>query len=191
MSKPVPAPIPAEVLQAKLQQFANEDNLAREAGASPRPGAVADAFALQPKIKVGKYDIRPIYDVDFEFLKELENPFESFAVGLKMDIDAFVPRGLVAWQIFWVLTQDPEEIEKALSDPERGVKWANAQARAEFGRCQMPALLQLYTAFVHQLQVFAGAMIGHAGAEDPKASAAEEGAGKSRPPLSSAAPLTD
>lgn len=155
-----------------------EDQAAELALATPRPGPLRDVFSSQPDIKVGKYTIRPFYDLDFEWLQELEHPFASFAVGNTKELEDFVPRGPKGWQLFWLMTNKIEDIEAVFASG--GVKEVNKLARGEFGSYQLGALFKLYEAVVKQLTTYASSVVGYGPAETE--SDDKEASGKVPPP---------
>lgn len=136
-----------------------EDKAAEIAVASARPGPLADVFALQQDIMVGKYKVRPFFDLDFEFLHELEHPFASFAVGNTKELEDFIPRGPKAWQLFYLLTNPVEDVEAQFKA--EGADGIRAKAKAEFSRYQLGAMFKLYEATVKQLTVYASSVVGY------------------------------
>jgi len=140
-----------------------ESQAAAIAIATPRPGALADVFKSQPDIEVGKYKVRPFYDLDFEFLQELSHPFSTFAVGDTKEIDEFVPRGPKAWQLFWIMTTPVTDVEALFKSG--GIKGVQEASRAEFGQYQLGALFSLYKAVVSQLMIYAKSVVGYSAIE--------------------------
>jgi hypothetical protein len=140
-----------------------ESQAAAIAIATPRPGVLADVFKTQPDIEVGKYKVRPFYDLDFEFLQELGHPFATFAVGDTREIDEFVPRGPKAWQLFWIMTTPVVEVEALFKSG--GVKGVEDASRAEFGQYQLGALFSIYKAVVSQLMIYAKSVVGYSASE--------------------------
>lgn len=177
-----------ERIAATVRQQRAEDEAGREAAAVALPGPLANAFAPQPLIMVGKYSVRPIYDVDFEFFQHLGHPFAAFAVGNTSELESFVPSGKHAWNLFWILTTPVDEVDDAFSDLERGQKWVEAEARREFSRYQIGALFALYRAVVQQITSYAKTVLEYAPETGGLAEEAKEAAAASRPP--SGEPLT-
>ena len=123
-----------------------EDNAGRRAAAEPLPGPLRDAFAIQPNITVGPFSVRPFYDIDFEFLALLQHPLHKMMTANEGD---FVPRGPHAWELCWIMTRDPDEVEAVVK--EGGVDKLRASARKEFGKMRLPALGEISKAIVAQL----------------------------------------
>jgi hypothetical protein len=86
----------------------------------------------------------------------------------------------MAWQLFWVMTHTPEEVDALLAS---GGKDALAKAaKAEFSLKSLGALLALYHAVVKQLSTYAQAVVGYGAAEDPTAKDDDKGKAKTSPP---------
>lgn len=179
----VKGPSEAEI-QERLDDYKVLDMAGAEAEAAALPGASLAAFAPVQDVVVGPYRIRPVYDVDFEFLTHLGHLFANFAQGNTEGFKGFVPRGQEAWTLFWLFTNPPEEVEKALADPERGVEWVRAQAKAQFDRNNLAKNLVLYRGIVQQMMVYAGVAIRY----EPVGSATEEGAAAPNPTASQQPP---
>jgi hypothetical protein len=163
-------PIDKKLVEEQRRQQL-EDMAAAEAASTPRPGASARVFAAQQSIQVGPFSVMPFYDVHFEWLQELGHPFATCAVGDTKAFEDFVPRGALAWQLFWLLTTPLEEVEAAMAD----VPAAKAAARKKFGSHQLGALFEIYRAVVKQFEVYASSVVGYApaGTEKDKKGAAE------------------
>ena len=171
-----------EQIAATARQQRAEDEAGREAAAVALPGPLANAFAPQPLIRVGKYSVRPIYDVDFEFFQHLEHPFAAFAVGSTSELENFVPSGKHAWNLFWLLTRPVDGADAAMSDPNRGPKWVAAEARREFSRYQIGALFAIYKAVVEQITSYAKTVLEYAPETGGLADDVKEAAEAKRPP---------
>lgn len=146
-------------IAAKVREQRLEDQAAKIALATPRPGPLRDVFASQQDIKVSKYSVRPFFDVDFEYLQELDHPLANCAVGNIEDLESFIPRGPKAWQLFWLMTTPVVEVDKAFVAG--GPEAVKAAARAEFSKYQLGALYALYQAVVKQLLVYASSVVGY------------------------------
>ena len=166
----------------KVAKQSAEDAAGRTAAALALPGPLVDIFAPQPEIQVGKYSVRAFYDADFEFLQLLGHPFAAFAVGQTGELETFVPRGPIAWQLFWLMTRPVTEAEAAFQDKAKGVDWIKADARREFGNYQLGALFTLYKAVVKQLTIYASSVVGYGAADTGEAKDGEEAASSQRPP---------
>lgn len=147
-------------LAAKIQQEKQESSAANRAAIIPLPGPLADAFSLHPDIIVGNWKVRPFYDVDVELLAAVKHPlYEYLLAGLEgRECDAkYVPRGPKAWLAAWIFTREPEEAEKGIIDGS-----AEAKAKAEFGKLQLRALVDLNSAIVKQCSRYSETMIAYA-----------------------------
>ena len=172
-------------IRATLVQQQKEDAIGKVAASLALPGPLLDVFAPQPPIVVGKYTVRPFFDADFEYLQILKHPFAAFAVGRTTELEAFVPRGPEAWQLFWIMTNQVETVDAEFANHgEAGVK---AAAKREFGSYQLGALFAIYKAVVQQLTVYASSVVGY-GPADTGVEGEEGGGKKQLPP--SGAPLT-
>jgi len=162
---------------AKRQKL--EDQAARIALAAARPGPLRDVFASQQDIKVGKYAVRPFFDLDFEFLSELEHPFASFAVGNTKELEEFVPRGPQAWQLFYIMTKPVAEVDaEFIAGGPAAIK---AAARKEFAQYQLGGLFALYQAVVKQLTTYASSVVGFDSQEAPDKKEDEKEAANATP----------
>src|SRR4051812_21874860 len=106
-----------EDIKQHLHQKRVEDELGRAAASTPMPGPMADAFAIQPNIKVGPYDIRPFYDFDFEVLQLINHPlYRTMAAARagKEVPDEFFPSGQAAWSLAWIMTTNPDDVEQMI-----------------------------------------------------------------------------
>lgn len=143
-----------EEIQKGVARQRLEDEAAKRALSTPLPGAALDAFAILPDIAVGKYNVRPFYDIDFEFLSALEHPLHKMMVngmnGVKAD-DGFFPRGPMAWELAFIFTRTPDEVETAFK---KGIAFVKEQAKSEFSRYQLGALTQLSEAVIKQMSLF-------------------------------------
>jgi hypothetical protein len=136
-----------------VKRQAVEDEAAKRALSTPFPGALRDAFAIQPDIKVGKYNVRPFYDIDFEFLSALEHPLHKLMVnginGVKVE-DNFFPRGPMAWELAFIFTRSIDDVEAAFK---KGIPSVKEEAKKEFSRYQIAALTQLSEAVIRQMSL--------------------------------------
>lgn len=163
MSNPKPmAPLVGgeieERIAAHLQNIDKNDRILRRAAATPLPGPMAEAFALDQDIVVGQYRVRAFVDIDFEFLAALHHPLDAmFKDVMEGRVDAeglppsqMLPTGAAAWQAYWIMTRSVDEVEEMLSKP-GGDKELTAAAKKEFGRYQTKHLVQLYKAVLEQI----------------------------------------
>lgn len=171
-------------IQQTLDKQFKEDQAGRVASAVPLPGALADVFALHQDIEVGRWSVRPFYDIDFEFLQNLRHPL--FGTLMKQagqfagEVEEFTPRGEHAWTLCWMLTRRPEVTEGYLSAT-GGDKKLLADARKEFGMLQYRALEAVVKAAVTQMTNYWNPVISYGPAAEKGESAAAQ-----NPPSSAA-----
>lgn len=171
-------PTEAEMKETvRLQRL--EDQAAAIAIATPNPGALAGVFATRKDIAVGKYSVRPFYDRDFELLQELGHPFAKAATGDTAIIADFVPRGELAWQLYWIMTRPLKEVVAKFK--EVGAEGVKEMAAAEFGEYQLGALFALYMPVLTQITLCAESVIGYGAADTGEAKDAQ-GASTVPPP---------
>jgi len=189
MSNPVP---PSVLEQAKkyaeqrVVQNAVEDSAGRAALATPLAGATADAFAPQPSITVGKYEVRSFVDVDFEFLQWLEHPlYKMMTSGLEgkqaEDAGGFMPRGAVAWQLCYIMTRPARETAALFR--KGGVQAVKDAAQDEMGEHTIGGLNSLCEASLKQMTIYWSTVIKYEAAEMPTGDGEAKTA---NPPLSAA-----
>ena len=178
-------------IKATRQQQKLVDQAATAAVGMALPGPAADAFALNPSIQVGKYSVRPIFDVDFEYFQMLKHPFASVAAGQSEELEKFVPRGPSGWVLFYVLTNPPEYIESILTGKD-GVEDLHRCAKHEFGQYRLAALFSLYSAVIEQFKIFANMAVPYVANVTEEKDEAAKGAASAAPKdaNSSATPLT-
>ena len=162
LSKPAD-PILEQVRQEAERQR-KEDEMACEALAEPLPGPLKDAFAMQQDIEVGRWKVRPFYDIDFEFLSLLGHPLYHMmkaAMSGKDYNEAVnqIPRGPEAWELAWILTRDTDEVELAVK--KGGGQAVKDAAKKEFGKLQFPAIVGLVKAAFSQLSIYWGTVISY------------------------------
>ncbi len=149
----------ADALAAKIVREAQEkDALTRQACATPFPGAAGDVFGVPPDVVVGRWKVRPFYDVDVEILKSIEHPLYAAMVAGMQGKDpevSFVPRGPDAWLLCWMLTRTPDDAELLLA----GKDPVFPEARREFGRLQLAAIGQLVDACLRQMALYSGTVL--------------------------------
>jgi len=157
MNKPNPNLLSPEI-EAKVAEMATKtqavDQQAAGALAEPLPGPTRDIFALAQDIKVGKWSVRPFYDLDFVLLEELQHPMANIMKATMSGEevkDDYIPSGRTAWQLFWMMTRPPEETEMLLADNKQNELFE--LARAEFGKLSFAALVMLYKAVVRQIGI--------------------------------------
>ena len=135
-------------LAAKLEQAKAERESTVAANAVPLPGALADAFSPQQDIVVGKYKVRPFYDIDFEILQMCDHPLAKMALGGERYGEKIQDlRGQSAWLACWLLTHDVDEVDTLAQAGKEAVQKA---ARKEFGRLQLGGLLEISKAVLEQ-----------------------------------------
>lgn len=142
--------------EQKIAQAQKESELLKRAATTPLPGPTRDIFKAAADIPVGPWKVRPIYDLDFTLLEEMNHPVakmmqDSFAG--KEGGEEYIPKGPTAWILFWMFTRPVEEMELAVSDLENEMPLAHQKARAEFGRQPFKVLLELYKAVVKQIEI--------------------------------------
>ena len=150
------------------------------AAAVPFPGPTRDVFAVPDWIPVGKWRVRPFFDMDFEVLQSLNHPLYDQLTKEMAGQEAaqFVPRGPDAWVLFWMFTHEPEELDALVKVGQDALRVA---AKNTFGRCSFGALLQLYQAVVRQIAVFSGTAVAFGAPSD---NTGEEAKADSNPPRS-------
>jgi len=145
-------------IEAKVAEMAAQtqavDQQAAGALAEPLPGPTKDIFAVAQDIKVGKWNVRPFYDLDFVLLEELQHPMANIMKATMSGEevkDDYIPSGSTAWQLFWIMTRPPEETEALLAENKLGelIKLS----RAEFGKLSFAVLVKLYEAVVRQIGI--------------------------------------
>lgn len=148
-----------EQLQQAIVERVRQENAADDAGkralAEPLPGPLRDAWALPDSIKVGPYEVRPFYDIDFEFLSLIQHPLYKEMLASQSGKEAaeeFFPRGPAAWELCWIMTRSVDDVEAAIKLGGR-VALA-AAAKKEFSMKQLSALMQLVTAATRQMSVY-------------------------------------
>jgi hypothetical protein len=143
--------VPADQIRAERERRA----AVNQANAAAMPGPVADAFAIMPDIEVGKYKVRPFYDIDFELLASLEHPLER--ILREQDSGTAVPfRGQAGWDLCWLLTHTPDECEEAVKD-----KSLHAKAKAGFSRMPLSGIMAIVQAVYKQLDAFWSPMLSY------------------------------
>jgi hypothetical protein len=157
MNKSNPALLSPEI-EAKVAEMAAQtkatDKAAAHALAEPLPGPTRDIFAVAQDILVGKWRVRPFYDLDFVLLEELNHPVAKIMKASMSGEDAkddYIPSGKSAWQLFWVMTRPPETTEAILAND--NISELNTLARGEFGKLSFAALVKLYEAVVKQIGI--------------------------------------
>ncbi len=147
--------------EQKAQELLQKDGPMRRAEATALPGPLADAFALAPNIVVGPFSVRPVFDIDFEFLSVLKHPLDTMVKDLlqqEKPTAMFLPTGPAAWQAFWIFTHSVDEVENLLASPE-GVEQLNHMARKQFGRLSTAAMVELFKAVMTQVQISSSTVV--------------------------------
>lgn len=142
--------------EQKIAQAAAETETIKRAAATPLPGPTRDIFKTLPDIVVGRWKVRPIYDIDFVTLAELNHPISTLmedSIAGAGKSDGYLPKGPTAWILFWIMTRDPDAYYE--TTPEE----AQREARAEFGRQPFVVLMELYKAVVRQIEISTSAEV--------------------------------
>jgi len=147
-----------EAILAKTQAVAEEREIIAQANATPLPGALRDAFAAQQDIKVGKYSVRPFYDMDFEILQMLDHPLAKMALGGEKYGERIQDlRGINSWTVCFMLTHDVDEVDEL---SQKGAEAFQRAARKEFGRLQLGGLLEINKAILEQFGRYFSTVVG-------------------------------
>lgn len=144
--------------QAKIEAAAKEKAIAAQANSTPLPGALRDAFSPQQDIVVGKYKVRPFYEIDFEILQMCDHPLAKMALGGEKYGEKLQDlRGQVAWTACWLLTHDVDEVDEISA---KGVEAVQKAARREFGRLQLGGVIEISKAVIEQYVRYFSTVIG-------------------------------
>lgn len=137
-----------ETNQDKVMEFMARDRASRDA----LPGPVEDAFAINPSIKVGPHTVRPVYDIDFLFLKMFEHPLHEYMLSQdKKDADIAI-RGERMWELCYLFTRSVDDVEEVLK---HGVDVFRENAKEEFGKKYgLAALLAIASAIFSQFTIY-------------------------------------
>lgn len=145
-------------LVEKIEQAKQDREIAAQANATPLPGALRDAFSPQQDIVVGKYKVRPFYDLDFEILQMVDHPLARMALGGDKYGEKIQDlRGQSAWVACWLLTHDVDEVDTIAQNGKEAVQKA---ARKEFGRLQLGGLLEISKAVLEQFGRYFSTVVG-------------------------------
>lgn len=150
-------------LAEKLAQAKADGEATAAANAVPLPGALRDAFSPCQDIPVGKYKVRPFYDLDFEILQMCDHPLAKMALGGERygeKIQDF--RGKSAWLACWILTHSVDEVDEL---SQQGASAVHAAARKEFSRLQLGGLLEISKAVLEQFGRYFATVVGLVAAE--------------------------
>lgn len=146
---------PVEVIEQDLARRGKEGQVALAAASVPLPGPAADAFTVVPDVPVGPYKVRPFYDIDWEFLKALDHPwYHIMSASLQQQESsvAFVPMGQPVWDLAFVFTNSPDDVEAWFKS--EGKDGVQAEARKQFSRLRLPALKALTEAISYQQNIY-------------------------------------
>ena len=160
----------AEAIKAKAHEHQERMSVVAEANATPMPGALADAFKIAPEIVVGNYRVRPFYDIDFEFLQQLNHPLHEIIVASqagKPFEKELLPVGQPARELCFIFTREPEVTEELIT--KGNGDFAHA-AKKEFGRMQFQGMNAILTAIQKQMVAYWGPVIGYGEEETEGAS---------------------
>ena len=149
--------LPPEVF-VKLEEARQESVIVNQANATPLPGALRDAFSPQQDIVVGKYVVRPFYDLDFEILQQIDHPLAKMAMGGEKFGEKIQDlRGQSAWSICWLLTHDVDEVDDMAS---KGAEAVIKASRKEFSRLQLGGILEITKAVLDQFSRYFSTVVG-------------------------------
>ncbi len=175
-----------EQIQAKLDQQFAEDDAGKKAASTPLPGPAAVAFAIDPNITLHGVSLRPVLDCDFEFLQFLDHPLHKMiSAGLRgvEESEQFIPRGPHAWELIFLLSNDPDKIESLIADGK-----LKAEAKKAFSRKPMFQIMALANAAITQFNRSWEPVVGFGSPGEKKE---EEANGKPNPTESSGQQSTD
>lgn len=161
-------------IAAKVAEQAESDALGKQAAVNPFPGPLGDVFAVPASIPVGKWSVRPFYDLDVELLKFLNHPlYQDMTAGMRGEepSSGFVSRGPDAWILAWIMTRDTDAAEALLANR----KQCEDEARREFGKLRLPAIAQIVEACVRQMGLYSSTSLQYGAAE-------QKGEGEQNPP---------
>lgn len=180
--KPAGIQLPQEVLQRQAEQEM-EDQAGRISATVALPGATFDAFAPQPNIRVGKFEVRPFYDADYEWLQVLDHPLQktmaSAMDGKKNEESNPIIRGPQAWELCWMMTTPVEEVDAAFA---KGVEEVRRLAREKCKLFRIAQMQLLITAIYEQASIYWSPVIGYDTKVEKKEG--EAAAPQANPPLS-------
>jgi hypothetical protein len=150
-------------LAEKIDQAKQNNEATVQANAIPLPGALRDAFSPQQDIVVGKYKVRPFYDIDFEILQMCDHPLAKMALGGEKYGEKIQDlRGKPAWVACWLLTHDVDEVDTISQNGKDAVVKV---ARKEFGRLQLGGLVEIGKAVQEQFGRYFSTVVGLVAAE--------------------------
>lgn len=148
--------IPVDVL--RQNQIVKSANAA--AMAEPLPGPVREVVSSRAQVRVGNYVVRECMDCDIEYLSLLEHPMNGLRLEMAARPDAKFEdlwvefekthnyRGPMAWQICYLLTHDPDEIDRVFEKD--GLNGIRECARKQFSRLRPAELMALTPACLVQ-----------------------------------------
>ncbi len=148
----------------RLAEFQSEQPLITTANSTPLPGALRNAFKINPDIQVDKYTIRPVVDRDVEFLQELEHPLYRHVMGSVQNVIGEIIRGRPAWQLCYLFTHPFREVKALFKSG--GASAVNQAAEDEFDSFGLGALLEIVTAVMKQMEIYWEPVIGHKAADE-------------------------
>jgi hypothetical protein len=172
-------------IKALTEQALAEAQAGREAAMTPLPGPLKDVFAPCQNLKVGPWEIRPVYDADLETLLAWDHPFVKFLVSMLSGVEAkdYIPRGQDAWTLFWAFTHSPEELDAYAQQPD-GKQKVEQLARKQFRHLTLPQCMKLSEAVMMQVGVLASTGIGYT---EPTENEVREDPGSPAVPLTASA----
>lgn len=145
-------------LLEKIEQAKQEKEILAQANSTPMPGALRDAFSPQQDIIVGKYSVRPFYDLDFEILQQIDHPLAKMALGGERYGEKIQDlRGQSAWAACWLLTHSVDEVDEMSANGHEAVLKAS---RKEFSRLQLGGLLEISKAVLEQFGRYFSTVVG-------------------------------
>ena len=153
---------------AKVADVAEKREAAAEAMATPLPGPLADAFAIAPEIKVGKYSVRAFLEGDFELLHALNHPLYDMLIatfsGKTTEVD-YMNRGPKAWELCALFTTSFDEAEKMISDGT-----LKDVAQKEYKKQPTAVVVKLHNAIIKQVMLASSTAIAYGSSEDGEGS---------------------
>lgn len=166
------------VAAQKIARAEAESAALKQAAVTALPGPTRDIFAPAPEIVVGRWKVRPFYDLDFTTLELLQHPVsemmkKALASGAS-PTEEFIPSGREAWLLFWIMTHPPDDSVRLFIPAER--EGIEAEARQEFGLLSLAALIKLYQAVVKQIEICTSAEVEYTSTEPNAEGATAEAA---------------
>lgn len=151
--------------EEKLKELVQDDRITAEAGRTPFPGALRDAFKIGTEIEVGKYKVRPFFDGDIDVLLTLDHPLAKMAFGEDGWGELKTTRGQMAWDLCWVMTQPVQNVSNML-DQDDAIANIRRASKAEFSKYQLGDLVLIQKAIFTQFTRYLSPVIGFEAADE-------------------------